>query len=111
MISTIQDKYALAIVMIDLLDFPCSLWPNIASILGTKRPIFIVGNKVDLLPRDSIGYLHHIQNCLVDCVANSGKFSQFIGLQDCHNPIYNFRNRSNEHKTCVSYIRSNWLRC
>lgn len=75
MISTIEDKFALAIVMIDLLDFPCSLWPNIESILGTKRPVFIVGNKVDLLPKDSPGHLHHVQKCLEQCIANSGKCS------------------------------------
>lgn len=73
MISTIEDKYALAILMIDLLDFPCSLWPGIASILGTKRPIFVVGNKVDLLPKDSSGHIQHVKNCLEDCIANSGK--------------------------------------
>lgn len=73
MISTIEDKFALAILMVDLLDFPCSLWPGIASVLGNKRPIFVVGNKVDLLPRDSPGHLHHVKKCLEDCIVNSGK--------------------------------------
>ena len=63
-ISKIKDEYALAIVMIDLLDFPCSIWPGIKDILGPKRPIFIVGNKVDLLPKDSPNYLNHIKECL-----------------------------------------------
>ncbi|KAG4075871.1 hypothetical protein HA402_003697 [Bradysia odoriphaga] len=72
MISTIEDKFALAILMIDLLDFPCSLWPGIASILGNKRPIFVVGNKVDLLPKDSPGHINHVKRCLEDCIANSG---------------------------------------
>lgn len=73
MISTIEDKYALAILMIDLLDFPVSLWPGIAAILGTKRPIFVVGNKVDLLPKDSPGHIQHVKRCLEECIANSGK--------------------------------------
>lgn len=32
--------------MVDLLDFPCSIWPGIVDIIGTDRPIIIVGNKV-----------------------------------------------------------------
>ncbi|EDV55027.1 nitric oxide-associated protein 1 [Drosophila erecta] len=63
-ISRIQDKFALAIVLVDLLDFPCSIWPGMQHILGTKRPVFLVGNKVDLLPRDSNIYLQHIKDSL-----------------------------------------------
>ncbi|XP_039479867.1 nitric oxide-associated protein 1 [Drosophila santomea] len=63
-ISRIQDKFALAIVLVDLLDFPCSIWPGMQNILGPKRPVFLVGNKVDLLPRDSNVYLQHIKDSL-----------------------------------------------
>ncbi|XP_017049552.1 nitric oxide-associated protein 1 [Drosophila ficusphila] len=63
-ISRIKDKYALAIVLVDLLDFPSSIWPGMQSVLGTKRPVFLVGNKVDLLPRDSNIYLQHIKDSL-----------------------------------------------
>lgn len=63
-ISRIQDKFALAIVLVDLLDFPCSIWPGMQNILGAKRPVFLVGNKVDLLPRDSNIYLQHIKDSL-----------------------------------------------
>lgn len=74
MVSTIQDKFALAILMVDLLDFPCSIWPGIKDILGEKRPIFVVGNKVDLLPKDSKGYLNHIRQCLTNSMLDAGKF-------------------------------------
>lgn len=33
-ISCIQDKRAIAVLMIDLLDFPCSIWPDIVNIIG-----------------------------------------------------------------------------
>lgn len=72
MISSISDKFALAIVMVDLMDFPCSIWPGIKDILGTKRPIIIVGNKVDLLPQDSKGYLNHFKKCLEICIQDAG---------------------------------------
>ncbi|XP_052838909.1 nitric oxide-associated protein 1 [Drosophila gunungcola] len=63
-ISRIRDKYALAIVLVDLLDFPSSIWPGMQHVLGAKRPVFLVGNKVDLLPRDSNAYLQHIKDTL-----------------------------------------------
>ncbi|XP_013100585.2 nitric oxide-associated protein 1 [Stomoxys calcitrans] len=71
-ISRIQDQYALAIVIVDLLDFPSSIWPDMQQVLGSKRPVFIVGNKVDLLPRDCNGYLDHIKLCLKEEIIKTG---------------------------------------
>ncbi|KAH8403922.1 hypothetical protein KR215_006354 [Drosophila sulfurigaster] len=73
-ISRIQDKFALAIIIVDLLDLPCSIWPGMQQVLGAKRPVFLVGNKVDLLPRDSNSYLNHVQNCLKDQFVQHGGF-------------------------------------
>jgi 50S ribosomal subunit-associated GTPase HflX len=39
---------------------------------GHKQPVVVVGNKVDLLPPDSRGYLHHIQKCLAESLTHSG---------------------------------------
>lgn len=72
MISKIKDERALAILMVDLVDFPCSLWPNIIDIIGEKRPVIIVGNKIDLLPQDSKEYLNHIMKCLENGLIESG---------------------------------------
>lgn len=41
-------------------------------LLGHKRPVFIIGNKVDLLPRDSNSYLDHIKECLKKEVLKAG---------------------------------------
>ena len=38
--------------MVDLLDFPCSIIPNLQDIIGNKY-VCLVGNKMDLLPVDS----------------------------------------------------------
>ncbi|EDW00748.1 nitric oxide-associated protein 1 [Drosophila grimshawi] len=73
-ISRIQDKYALAIIIVDLLDFPSSIWPGMQQVLGAKRPVFLVGNKVDLLPRDSNGYLTHVKRCLKQQFIEHGGF-------------------------------------
>lgn len=71
-ISSIKDKYALAIVIVDLLDFPCSIWPGMQDVLGSKRPLIVVGNKVDLLPRDCNAYLDHIKLCLKEEIVKTG---------------------------------------
>ncbi|CAG7831862.1 unnamed protein product, partial [Allacma fusca] len=60
----IEGKRGLVLLLVDLIDFPCSIWPGIADIIGSKRPVILVGNKVDLIPRDSKGYLEHIKTCL-----------------------------------------------
>ena len=45
--------------MVDLLDFPCSIIPNLKDIIGSKH-VCLIGNKVDLLPVDdkSTQYTH-----------------------------------------------------
>ncbi|KPM03212.1 50S ribosome-binding GTPase-like protein 1 [Sarcoptes scabiei] len=63
-ISKICSKKALIILLIDLLDFPCSLWPGITNLIGEKHRIYIVGNKIDLLPKDDRFYLERIKKSL-----------------------------------------------
>lgn len=58
-----RDK-ALIILIVDLLDFPCSIWPGAADLLGSGRPIILVGNKVDLLPQDGKGFLERVSQNL-----------------------------------------------
>lgn len=87
MISKIKDEKALAILMVDLIDMPCSIWPNIIEIIGEERPVIVVGNKVDLLPQDSKEYLRHIRKSLEDALIESGlskaniKYTSLISAQ------------------------------
>lgn len=69
MLSIIREKHALVILIVDIFDFPNSIYPEISNILGPKRPIFLVGNKIDLLPRDSTNSLQHIKQCLNDAIS------------------------------------------
>ncbi|KAL3270347.1 hypothetical protein HHI36_009395 [Cryptolaemus montrouzieri] len=64
-------KNAVIVLMVDLTDFPCSIWPGIADIFH-RMPIIVVGNKVDLLPKDSAEYLNHIRRKLVEAVKSFG---------------------------------------
>ncbi|XP_050077001.1 nitric oxide-associated protein 1 [Anopheles maculipalpis] len=72
MLSSIKSKKALAILMVDILDFPCSIWPGLSEILGPQRPIIVVGNKIDLLPQDCPGYLENARQCLTRSIIESG---------------------------------------
>lgn len=61
----LKKKRALIILMVDLTDFPCSIWPNIVDCIGTNKPVVVVGNKLDLLPGDFPGWVNHVQKILV----------------------------------------------
>ncbi|XP_053601970.1 nitric oxide-associated protein 1 [Plodia interpunctella] len=66
LLQSIRYVKSLVLLMVDLLDYPCSIWPGIVDIIGTERPIILVGNKVDLLPGDSVGYLKRVKLSLIE---------------------------------------------
>ncbi|XP_063907753.1 nitric oxide-associated protein 1 [Zophobas morio] len=71
-LSTIGERRGLVILLVDLLDFPCSIWPGIGEIFGSRTPIIIVGNKVDLLAQDSKDFFKHIRRTLLNSVKLQG---------------------------------------
>ncbi|XP_052863767.1 nitric oxide-associated protein 1 [Anopheles cruzii] len=72
MLLSIKDKKALAILLVDLLDIPCSIWPGLADVLGPQRPIIVAGNKIDLIPQDCSGYLENVRQCLTKTIIDAG---------------------------------------
>ncbi|XP_049541691.1 nitric oxide-associated protein 1 [Anopheles darlingi] len=72
LLLSIRSKKALALLLVDLTDFPCSIWPGMADILGPNRPVIVAGNKVDLIPRDCPGYLENVRKCLTQSMIESG---------------------------------------
>lgn len=71
-IANIEDKKALAVLIVDLLDIENSIWPDIIDVLGRTRSIVVVGNKVDLLPRDAPGHLDHVRKCVYKAIVDAG---------------------------------------
>ncbi|KAF7279172.1 hypothetical protein GWI33_007583 [Rhynchophorus ferrugineus] len=64
---------SLIVLLVDLTDFPCSVWPGIADILQSRVPLIIAGNKIDLLPKDNKEeYLNRIKQILYDNVRLCG---------------------------------------
>ena len=52
------------LLVVDLLDFPGSVWPGILQLLGTRKKIIVVGNKLDLIVPDSRIYQKRITNII-----------------------------------------------
>ena len=86
-IEHIKDKKALILLVVDLLDFPGSVWPGILELLGKNKKVILVGNKFDLLVPDSRNYYRRIssllkQQFLAKCwseTSESSVFPQIIG--------------------------------
>lgn len=66
-----QPGPALVLYMVDLLDLPDALLPDLPALVGPKQ-LIVLGNKVDLLPQDAPGYLHRLQQRLWDDCARAG---------------------------------------
>lgn len=64
MLARVRNKKALALLMVDLTDMPCSLWHDVTQLLGPRQPVLVVANKVDLLPCDTPGYLARVKTCV-----------------------------------------------
>ncbi|XP_011055790.1 PREDICTED: nitric oxide-associated protein 1 [Acromyrmex echinatior] len=71
LLKVIRTKKCAVILMVDLTDFPCSIWPEINSVLHPLTPVFVVGNKVDLLPQDSKYFFTHIKDCLLKAMEST----------------------------------------
>uniref|UniRef100_A0A1B0EZN4 G domain-containing protein n=1 Tax=Phlebotomus papatasi TaxID=29031 RepID=A0A1B0EZN4_PHLPP len=71
-ISSIAHKPGLGVLIVDLLDFPTSIWSDVHKVIGDQRPLFIVGNKVDLIPKDCRNYLNNIRANLREEVIKKG---------------------------------------
>ncbi|XP_075433441.1 nitric oxide-associated protein 1 [Ascaphus truei] len=57
----IRTKKALVLFMVDMLDVPNAVIPDLLDLVGESKSILVLGNKIDLLPGDSPGYLKHLK--------------------------------------------------
>ncbi|XP_004419147.1 PREDICTED: nitric oxide-associated protein 1 [Ceratotherium simum simum] len=62
---------ALVLYMVDLLDLPDALLPDLPALVGPKQ-LIVLGNKVDLLPQDAPGYRQRLRQRLWDDCARAG---------------------------------------
>ena len=52
-LSQLKDKRALILLMVDVTDFPGSIFPDLHTLLSVNSHVMIVANKIDLFPKNS----------------------------------------------------------
>ncbi|XP_061690402.1 nitric oxide-associated protein 1 isoform X2 [Syngnathoides biaculeatus] len=60
----IRSQRALVLLIVDLLDVPDSLVPELPDLVGPNKHVVVLGNKIDLLPADSPNHLQRIRRQL-----------------------------------------------
>ncbi|CAL8358001.1 unnamed protein product [Merluccius merluccius] len=68
----IRSRQALVLLIVDLLDLPDSVVPDLGDLVGGNKRVVVLGNKVDLLPRDADNYLQRIKRQLSRYCGDAG---------------------------------------
>ncbi|XP_070769364.1 nitric oxide-associated protein 1 [Enoplosus armatus] len=71
-VRQVRPHKALVLLIVDLLDFPDSIVPDLPQLVGTNKHVVVLGNKIDLLPRDSPNYLQRIKRQLAQYCLDAG---------------------------------------
>ncbi|KAM8939322.1 nitric oxide-associated protein 1 [Pelodytes ibericus] len=71
-VSNIKTKKGLVLFMVDILDVPNSIFPDLLDLVGENKKILVLGNKIDLIPGDSPGYMKRIKERLMDYCIKAG---------------------------------------
>ncbi|XP_028271583.1 nitric oxide-associated protein 1 [Parambassis ranga] len=75
-VRQIRPHKALVLLIVDLLDLPDSIIPDLPDLVGTNKHVVVLGNKIDLLPRDSPNHLQRIKRQLSQYCQDAGFHSQ-----------------------------------
>ena len=81
-LSHLRDKRALILLVVDVIDFPGSLFPDLHTLASPASQVVIVANKIDLLPRDVDGnFWNRVRALIVDeCKSSSLKGCSVAGV-------------------------------
>lgn len=71
-IAQVRHRGVLVLCMVDVLDLPNTIIPDLVDLVGDNKSIFVLGNKIDLVPPDSRGYLKRLRERLVEMCAQVG---------------------------------------
>ncbi|XP_023676725.2 nitric oxide-associated protein 1 [Paramormyrops kingsleyae] len=82
-VSRIRNEKALVLLIVDLLDVPDSIIPDLIDLVGERKHIVVLGNKIDLLPGDSDNYLKRIKAQLLQYCTDFG-ISPGNSIKDVH---------------------------
>ncbi|XP_035017012.2 nitric oxide-associated protein 1 isoform X1 [Hippoglossus stenolepis] len=79
-VQQIRPLQVLVLLIVDLLDLPDSIIPDLPELVGTNKHVVVLGNKIDLLPRDSPGYLRRIKGQLAQYCQVAGLGGQVTDI-------------------------------
>ncbi|CAB3411273.1 unnamed protein product [Caenorhabditis bovis] len=69
---------SLVLLVLDVTDLPGSIYPKLAEIIGSRKPMIVIGNKVDLLPPDArTGYMYRFKKTVERAVEKAGYRESF----------------------------------
>uniref|UniRef100_A0AC34F1J3 G domain-containing protein n=1 Tax=Panagrolaimus sp. ES5 TaxID=591445 RepID=A0AC34F1J3_9BILA len=69
---------ALILLVVDMTDISGSIYRQLPNIIGTAKPMIVIGNKIDLLPPDArSGFLRRYRDALIDALNESGLSERF----------------------------------
>uniref|UniRef100_A0A8R1DJE6 G domain-containing protein n=1 Tax=Caenorhabditis japonica TaxID=281687 RepID=A0A8R1DJE6_CAEJA len=69
---------SLVVLVVDVTDLPGSIYPKLAQVVGSRKPMIVVGNKVDLLPPDAkTGYMYRFKKTVERAVEKAGLLDSF----------------------------------
>ncbi|XP_036932732.1 nitric oxide-associated protein 1 [Acanthopagrus latus] len=71
-VQQLRPLRALVLLIVDLMDIPDSIVPDLPALIGTNKHIVVLGNKIDLLPGDAPNYLQRIKRQLSQYCHNAG---------------------------------------
>ncbi|PAV57842.1 hypothetical protein WR25_19333, partial [Diploscapter pachys] len=79
MMSHLQLKEeALIVLVVDMTDMPGSIHSQLPEIIGDRKPMIVVANKIDLLPPDAeFGYMKRCKQTVERAVAKQGLTERF----------------------------------
>lgn len=69
---------ALILLVVDVTDLPGSIHRHLPNIIGSRKPLIVIGNKVDLLPPDArSGYLKRFRDTVQSAIREAGYREHF----------------------------------
>ncbi|XP_042372741.1 nitric oxide-associated protein 1-like [Plectropomus leopardus] len=71
-VQRLRPLKALVLLIVDLLDIPDSIVPDLPELVGANKHVVVLGNKIDMLPRDSPNYLQRIKRQLSQYCQDAG---------------------------------------
>lgn len=82
-VQIIKEKRALLVLVLDVTDIPCCIFPDLKNLISPKSSVLIVANKIDLLPvGQKSNFWQHFKTYLAqECIKTGMPKSSIAGVR------------------------------